>query len=670
MARGNPNGRGNHTAHRRSGAPAGATGSTTAALPQRAPRGRGAIGVRPQAAAPAPVSPAPTSGIGAIVSGPYTLSAEENAEATRLAGEWDAAVDAAIDRAMREKLNRLIDIQSQPRERTIGFRPRGTDGGGHAGDTTRQATDLLEMAALSASGDLEMRRGTSDYLRKAREHQIQHIARLEEAIAAPRKRTSHEMWKATGGRVKSTDVAAHARLLAEAQRTLTKIKDHEAGYIFGGMNTVREAERLTERHSHASRLANSEFGRLLRDGELAVAYRFATLVSKRSDIPRLEGTLAMEGIEENMANAARIARALAAAEPNETHKPLRDLQSATDAHFANLLAAREAGEVRHRRYRTEGPHLTAAVTADAVHRVAHAMLRDLDEYRTSTMSMRHGAKVRVPATVDALRELREQKMGTPVWDRLVLSDRPATRAGAKRSVWVEAHMSVRVGEQDIDLIAEAHIGTTMYRTPSSQNAWLQERAAELHAKDVILNLPVVQEPERVAGQGQPRIEPREDPGDGPRPPGRDRLTDLIGKDECRHENAQWLPANGGRHIHDTARLDCPTCYRPRVAVAPLHRLPTDHPVRREVFDGKRSYRHEAGSPNLTNEQRYLMRERYHAALRDDDRPVQSIEQLTARDGLVDLDPAAYAIGTPGPLEKTPPRRPVRSIADAMRRRGR
>lgn len=356
-------------------------------------------------------------------------------------------------------------------------------------------------------------------------------------------------------------------------------------------------------------------------------------------------------------------------------RPLTEIVRFNDRLMQKLLVVRMGGDAaerifsEHRRGTSSSDEITIrrADSAEQVFSVARAMHRNAKRFVTSTESLQHGATLRIPASFGALRELHDTKSGSGVWDGVVVSDRPATFAGGKRSIWIEAHMNVQVGAQEIRMVTEAHLGETMFRNDERVAGWIHTKAAEYGVADLIRGARRVEEHQVPSGSGRASVVPHKPPRDGRTRRGTDTITDLIGNDRCRHENAEWVAANGRSHIHDSVRLECRDCLRARVAVAPLHRLPTDHPVRRKVIDGTRTFRDEEGAPVLSNEERYLMRERYHAALRDDDRPIVGMQQLTRRDGIVELDPTHYATGEDA---ATPRRRQVRSIADAMRRRGR
>lgn len=129
------------------------------------------------------------------------------------------------------------------------------------------------------------------------------------------------------------------------------------------------------------------------------------------------------------------------------------------------------------------------------------------------------------------------------------------------------------------------------------------------------------------------------------------LEALVGPDRCDHPGATWALSRGGPVMdHDTADLSCPRCLRQRLAVAPLHRMSPEW-VAEHV-------------PRGVDEKTYLRIERVHAQISGDARPVESFDQLRQRDGLVPLDPSAYASeGT----DETAPARP-RTVAGAMNRR--
>lgn len=98
---------------------------------------------------------------------------------------------------------------------------------------------------------------------------------------------------------------------------------------------------------------------------------------------------------------------------------------------------------------------------------------------------------------------------------------------------------------------------------------------------------------------------------------------MLGADSCLHEGATWRLNNiytTGPEAADALMLSCNECHRERVRVVPTHRVePTMHLAKR------------LEEPAIAAA--YLARERFHAELAGDERPVVSIEQLRARDGI-------------------------------------
>lgn len=608
-------------------------------------------------------SPIPTT------SGPFPLTEAQEAEAQRHLVEWEDLVEADLDQNARRRAEEII-AQVQV---GVGDAGHQLNFGGYLGDTARPGGDLLLLARACATGDAKARAEAQMYLKRGIDHQVAYINRLEEAIGAPRKRSSFEVWKPAG--VKSTDTHYQKRALSKADSTLAQMREVMDVWDTHGIKTAAEAERNADRKSFAQKHADTEFGQLLIEGDHAVAHRFAALVAAEAGFANVVKQLKRDDIAELMANAARVQRAIAAASIGASARPLTEIGRFNDRLMQKLLVVRMGGDAaerifsEHRRGTSSSDEITIprADSVEQIFAVARAMHRNTKRFVTSTESLQHGATLRIPASIGALRELRDAKAGTGVWDQVVISDRPATFAGGKRSIWVEAHMKVRVGEQQVRMIAEAHLGETMFRNDDRVAGWIHTRAHEHGAADLIRDARRVEEHQMPPGSGRASVMPHKPSRDGRTRRGTDTITDLIGNDRCRHENAEWVAANGRSHIHDSVRLECRDCLRARVAVAPLHQLPADHPVRRKVIDGTRQFRGEEGAPELSNEQRYLMRERYYAALRDDDRPIVGMQQLTRRDGTIELDPTHYATGEGAATSK---RRQVRSIADAMRRRGR
>ncbi|WP_217925165.1 hypothetical protein [Miltoncostaea oceani] len=113
--------------------------------------------------------------------------------------------------------------------------------------------------------------------------------------------------------------------------------------------------------------------------------------------------------------------------------------------------------------------------------------------------------------------------------------------------------------------------------------------------------------------------------------------DLLGPRQCAHEGATWQlvpgrsPIEPSRARVDSFALNCPSCLRKRVVVEPLHRSPAEL----GDFIGK-----------VISPEDYLAAETEMALLRSDERPVEDLAGLIARDGTFDPDPAAYTSDIP------------------------
>ncbi|WP_217924407.1 hypothetical protein [Miltoncostaea oceani] len=141
------------------------------------------------------------------------------------------------------------------------------------------------------------------------------------------------------------------------------------------------------------------------------------------------------------------------------------------------------------------------------------------------------------------------------------------------------------------------------------------------------------------------------------PPGADqprywrRPLELLGPDECDHPGGSWRPIRGAEgDCPDTFGLSCETCLRRRIAVEPVHRFPERSIAGLLDFD----------------EAAYLRQERVHAFLRHDDRPFEGLDELRARDGVIDPSPARYA-STPAPDSTPQSPRSVSAIMMSRRR---
>lgn len=117
---------------------------------------------------------------------------------------------------------------------------------------------------------------------------------------------------------------------------------------------------------------------------------------------------------------------------------------------------------------------------------------------------------------------------------------------------------------------------------------------------------------------------------------------FFGADRCGHPRASWR-LNGiherGRGAADAVVLHCEDCHRPQIEVIPLHRLPPGNHFARRLDD-----------PKLAES--YLERERFHAELAGDTRPVTSVAELRARDGVVLMAvPAPHASDSVSPADR-------------------
>lgn len=98
---------------------------------------------------------------------------------------------------------------------------------------------------------------------------------------------------------------------------------------------------------------------------------------------------------------------------------------------------------------------------------------------------------------------------------------------------------------------------------------------------------------------------------------------MLGPDICSHARAVWRLNSiqrTGPAAADAVIRTCDQCHRERLEVLPLHRLHSEHHLAHGLRDEQVS-------------EAYLARERFHAELAGDQRPVVSLAQLRARDGI-------------------------------------
>lgn len=575
-------------------------------------------------------------------------------------GDVFARVSAEIDRQVEERVASLL---APTLDDLLSWHGRSYQGG-VSKDTTRPADDLLEAAIAAAAGDERSRRLALELLDRAEQHQRAYVLRLEAAIAEPRRQASHLMWKAASS--KSTDAAEHERLRHQAESLLGQIADNRSL-----LTDPERREELASRRSGQrdalglSKRVKERVNLLLADSLGADDHaRARGLHARYRD---LFGGAAEDGppTDQELEISGRLQRALAAIGRPATVDWTAGLRT-PPARLENLLRHRLGGDGVEEvtlggdgLYSSQAPaeleEIPAAESASEVLARARAMARIPARFRRSKSSVRlisdddkpERVELIVPTSAEGLKDMLRHARASGYLENLAVKSEAVTSRGGKRMVSLEVSIATSLPDQDVVLTSRLQLGETRLTNPDSQTEWLMsEVAPELGLEQMVADA---------------QFQTGDDPHLGRSPLIRDfslplrnakrsrDLAAMIGRDRCNHSGARWLPAaqratGASSPTADTARLNCPDCLRTRVAAEPLHRFPADHPALEGVA-----------------EEDYLARERFYSELRGDRRPITSIAQLRERDGIAELNPAAYAVGM-----TAAPRPP--SIASAMNRR--
>lgn len=537
-------------------------------------------------------------------------------------------VELAVDRLVHERVDQMLAEAAGDAANGWGRRYAG----GVADDTTQPASDLVLAAEHALAGDQAERERALELLHRAMDHQQAYLKRLEAALAEPRRRPSHEMWKAAG--IKSTDSAEQLTLIDRARALVGKIGD---GLADPDRLAVAQSGRARTREGHG----RDALRRTLVGGPLTAALEAddpalarALLVaywSKIGDDSRAEEAAGLD--DEQLLLAGRLRRAEVAIGKISEGEWVSEAMRVNQERLDRLTERRRAGdEVERegysrfaRRRWQDLKDIPAAENAEQVLALARAMTRTPSRFRRNErvyLQERAPAPVvvlNIPASPAGIRDL-EANLGSSVhWEGLRIFDSAASHRGGKRSLQLAATLATQIGEQQVQIVAHTHLGTTLLKRGDHQGEWLRARAAELELDAQVKSASRVKD---TTGERELTGEPvLTEPSRGlPRTSRARTLRELVGDDICAHPRGRWVTSE----IADTAHLTCPDCHRTRIAAVPLHRLPAEHPLAPADSDPE-----------------YLGRERYHAELAGDRRPFASVGELRARDGIAEVRPAAY-----------------------------
>lgn len=102
---------------------------------------------------------------------------------------------------------------------------------------------------------------------------------------------------------------------------------------------------------------------------------------------------------------------------------------------------------------------------------------------------------------------------------------------------------------------------------------------------------------------------------------------LLGREQCRHDRAEWHVQHGRRGVPQYWRLACPACLRDQVTTVPLHR------------------RRVGGALEYLDTDMYLSETRAQAAFFGEHLPEHiTLDQLVERDAHLSVEPTDYAQG--------------------------
>lgn len=232
-----------------------------------------------------------------------------------------------------------------------------------------------------------------------------------------------------------------------------------------------------------------------------------------------------------------------------------------------------------------------------------------------------GVEANLLISADGLSELAAGGRGGEL---LVLDGGPSSAPGSRRpgAVPGPTYLALRWRA----LYRDRPFQITVFSVGTAQSPELQRRLGEAHPRDLARER-IGREGLRTLSIWDPKDRPLHEIGSP---------CDLLGPPasaRCDHPAGHWVLTESA----DTLLLCCTTCGLAGLDAVPAHRLRRNDPLS------------PAGLDRL-DEPAYLRRQRFHQALAGDARPVLSLRQLRARDGLLALTPSG-AVTAPAPAAR-------------------
>lgn len=583
---------------------------------------------------------APTRG---LIASRKTASSSASATSTFDAG---AALDAVID-----AYDARADARAQKKIKKLMADEPESD---PARDITWPATKQFKALQVAYNGGAHMRERFPELLQQAIAHQRRYIEYLRTQIATAESGT-WEMVRANSAVDEANDL----------RRELEKMKDRDH-------HRVRDAVRRRGPHlrSETDRLLCS----LLIKNDIYDAQRVISAFVARDVSPvserlhpaayeahRLETMAQLVSAEQELGSPPGVLWMLALGDgPGRMSRHL--LEEAAGDSVERQLAEGDPKRV-----------IDVADSPERVLAIARAMLRNHEQFTTEgSQADGNGVQLKIPATLPTLARMLQEGIMGHEHSMTILHDRAASPTGSRRHVTVEMRYVFRGPGPDDNRVVSVigDLGRTARRTQGI-GRWSADRliaeGAEAIATDGY----------SIRGYSDEQFDDAEGAvvrfmtGDERR-----RLTEayltktakdpasVLGADMCDHANATWTAQRSRLRISvddppAAACLGCSDCLRTRIAVEPLHRFPAGHEMHQRFTEAIEVPSSKRASTS------YLQWRRFYDSLAK--RPcAESIDDLVARDGLIEPDPGLYlaAARTPAPGQG----RKIRTIRDAMTRR--